>query len=81
MKSTYIGKDQNCQNEYTVYWFRLDGVDNGTGLAFDSDVYGVCESGLDRYAADCDNCPIAASDRTSIAVLRNCTITDEMRGE
>ena len=43
--ATFTHADQDWDFGQTTYWFRLDGADQGTGLVFNSEVYGVVESG------------------------------------
>ena len=82
-KATFIGKDQNWQEESTTYWFELSGVDYGTGRKFDNDVYGVIESSIDHSDSativDCDGSPLTPGDIETIAVKNSVTVTDEMK--
>lgn len=79
-KVNYIGKDQSWENECTIYWFFLNGA-MGDGLEFEGTIYGVCESGTDCWAVDCDNTPIQADRYDNLAVMRYCIVTNEMRAE
>ena len=77
MKIKYLTKDQNWQDETTIYWFRLDGF--GTGAVFENDTYGVAETGSDTYIVDADGTPIPYGDYDEIAVRKYCIVTNEMR--
>lgn len=75
----FIEKDQNWQNESTTYWFELNGEDRGTGKEFDSDVYGIVESGPESTVVDCDGCPLTSGDGIEVAVRNTAKVTDQMR--
>jgi hypothetical protein len=71
MAVVFIEKDQNWQNEQTVYWFDVDG-----------ETYGVSEQPLDVAVVDCDGCPVNLGDAKN-AHLRNLPglVTDELRSD
>ena len=80
MEVTYISKDQDWANESTTYWFRLSGIDYGTQIEFDGDVFGVVESGCDApRIVDCDVAPLTVGDGTEIAARRHCVVTEAQR--
>jgi len=79
----YLGKDQNWQDEQTIYWFTLDGCDYGTGFEFYNHVFGVIENPEGFYCiVDCDGYPIDgnAENKALERLLEN-AVTDEMRAE
>lgn len=78
MNTEYISKDQNYQGEATIYWFHLEGFDDGTNREID-DSYGVCESGGEIAILNCDGIPMTRGDYEEIAARRHCIVTDEMR--
>lgn len=75
----FISKDQNWQDESTIYWFKLDGADHGTSHTFDGAVFGIWESGPTAAVLDADGCPLTEGDGITIAVRRACVVTDELR--
>jgi len=79
MNAKYTGKDQNWKEESTTYWFQIDGHDSGTGVSFESQVFGIAESGGDDTVVDCDGCPCTEGDDDTIAVRKVAIVTDEMR--
>ena len=81
MNTEFIGKDQNWQEESTIYWVQLTGTDNGTGITFSESNFGICESGPESWVLDCDGNPMTEGDHETIAVLNHVKITDEMRSE
>lgn len=46
-------------------WFEIDGIDDGTGVEFEHDTYGLTTDGV---ILDSDGCPITPGDSTEIAV-------------
>ena len=79
--ATYTTKDQNWQDETTTYWFEVDGHDNGTGMSFENQVFGIAESGNDNTVVDCDGSPCTEGDAATIAVRKVSIATDDMRME
>ena len=79
MKIEYMTKDQNWQNETTIYWFELTGTDYGSGIEFDGHKLGVAEIGSDTYIVDADGTPIPYRDCDEIALRKHLVVTDEMR--
>ena len=83
MNVEYVGKDQNWQDESTTYWFRLSGIDTGTGLEFGMEqcreLFGIVESGPESVIVNSDGIPLTPSDWRYIAVSRHCVVTDSMR--
>ena len=76
---TYIEKEQNWDDEATIYWFYVDGHCANTGVEFDFDTFGVVESsGQTKYIAH-DMVPLTPGDNQTISVVDNCMVTDEMR--
>ena len=81
MNATYNSKDNNRQDSTTVYWFTLTGTDTGTGREFDSEVFGISESGSESTVVDADGYPLTEGDGITIAVRRHAIVTDEMRAQ
>ena len=81
MIATYTSKDQNWQDETTIYWFEISGVDIGTGASLDAQVFGIAESGGDDTVVDCDGSPCTEGDAVTIAVRKVAIVTDDMRME
>ena len=48
-----------------VVWVRLTGVDYGTNITFDSEVFGIAGT---EVVLDYEGCPLTAGDRDYIAV-------------
>lgn len=72
--ATYIAKDQNHQDETTIYWFDVEG-----------EVYGVAESEGTQTVVGCDGAGIAAE---TLAKPKNDhirhlgdSVTEEMRND
>lgn len=68
----FTQKDNNWQDENTIYWFDVDG-----------ESYGVCESSYgDISVLDCDGCPVNTQDAKN-AHLNDLkySVTDELRCE
>ena len=68
---TFVEKDQNWQDETTIYWFDVDG-----------ESFGVAESGPDATVLDCDGCPVNTQDAKNarLEALKD-YVTDELRSE
>lgn len=79
--ATFISADQNWQDETTIYWFRLEGTDYGTGIEFDGEIYGISESGPDSSVVNSDSYPLTEGDHLTIAVRNTAKVSDEMRRE
>lgn len=62
-------KDQNSQNEQTIYWFDVDG-----------EMYGVSESHGESQIIDCDGYPVNTSD-TKNQHLSKLVVTETMRDD
>jgi len=77
--ATFIEKDQNWQNETTIYWFELSGEDQGTEIEFDGETFGIAESGPDSCVVDSEGFPLTEGDHQTIAVRNTIEVTDEMR--
>lgn len=77
--ATFTGKDQNWEEESTIYWFTLSGADHGTDVEFDDETFGIEESGDETRVLDADGAPLTDSDYTTIAVRKTAVVTDEMR--
>ena len=77
--ATFIGADQNWKDETTVYWFRLNGTDYGTDVDFDSDVYGIAESGPNSSVLNEDGYPLTEGDHETVAVRNAVSVTDDLR--
>ena len=63
-----IDIDQNWQEESTTTWYALDGKDYGTGMEFESDVYGIVDCNGFRNIVDRDGIPLTPGDGLYIAV-------------
>lgn len=77
--ATFIEKDQNWQDETTIYWFELTGEDHGTSVDFEGETFGIVEHGPDSNVVDSDGMPLTEGDHITIAVRNTVEITDEMR--
>ena len=66
----YNGKDQNWQDETTIYWFTLNGKDYGTEIRFSDSVYGLADNNGDTTLLDCDGCPMVEGNGEYIAVYK-----------
>lgn len=73
MKATYISKDQNFQDETTIYWFDVEFSMYPEG----SGTYGVFHN-HEKGLLDCDGAPLNMSDPVPAAIFDACVITDEM---
>lgn len=82
MDSKFLSKDQNWQNEETVYWFQIEGEDYGTGVSFDGETFGVVESAGTTTIVDGEGTPLEG-DYREIAVRKalDGAVTDELRAE
>lgn len=65
--ANFIEKDQNWQNETTVYWFELDG-----------ETWGVSDCNGERTIVDCDGCTVSMSDAKNAHLTAALVITEEM---
>jgi len=82
MITEFIECDQNWSKETTTYWFKLTGIDYGTGVEFDGTIYGAVESGCDDvFIIDTDGCQMTSGDNITTAVMNNIEITDKMRSD
>ena len=75
----YLSKDQNYQNETTIYWFEAE--TELEDLIEAGNVFGIADCNGEKTALDCDGSPIDYNDRVSDYVLNKCIITDEMVSE
>lgn len=64
----YNGRDQNWQDETTIYWFILNGKDYGTGVTFDNSIYGLADNNGDITLLDSEGYPIVKDSGEYIAV-------------
>jgi len=81
VETEFLEAEQNWQEESTTYWFELSGRDYGTEYEFNSDVYGVIESGSDdAVIVNADNCPLTEGDAETVAVRNSVAVTDNIRG-
>lgn len=78
MNVKFITKDQNWQDETTIYWFSLVGTDSGTGCEMNG-VYGIADCNGEESVVDCDGCPLTPGDWETIAVERHAIVTDAER--
>jgi len=70
-KMKYSSKDQNYQDETTIYWFKDE-----------SNVfYGIADCNGKLTALDCDGMPIDYNNYLRDKVLSECVITEEMKAE
>ena len=74
IKATFISKDQNFQDEQTIYWFNVEGTKNND----EDGVWGVFQSGGETGLVDCDGCPCNTDDSHIAEVFRACDVTEEM---
>lgn len=72
IQATYFTKDQNQQDETTIYWFTVIHSDDTL-----SGEYGVADCNGERRLLDCDGCP-CTDDHHWNEILENCVITEEM---
>lgn len=71
MNATYISKDQNYQNEQTIYWFDVDG-----------EQYGVSEQSHSISVVDCDGFPVNTQDGKNAELgCLPCFVNDTMRND
>ncbi len=52
-------------NENGVNWYQIEGTDYGTGVCFETEVFGVTNEGR---ILDCDGAPLTEGDTIEIAV-------------
>lgn len=78
-KATYLSKDQNWQDECTIYWFEVDSNDD----ALESGVYGVREAAYPEEPTPLNDegYPIDYNEHQANLVLEVCQVTDELRAE
>lgn len=74
MNAEFISKDQNFQNEETVYWFNVKFDD-------ESMVLGVAESCGESVIIDEDSCPIAGNWFESAVSSLPDMVTEDMRND
>jgi len=67
---TYLDKDQNWQDETTIYWFDIN-----------DEIYGVSDCNGVETIVNCDGYPVNINDRKYVHLLNNLIITDGMRRE
>jgi hypothetical protein len=79
MNVEFKTKEQDWENEATIYWFELNGTDYGTGCEFDNEWVGVCESNGESMILDRYGCPATPGDNIEMAATCHCVVTDEMR--
>lgn len=72
IQANYIAKDQNQQDETTVYWFNVNHSDDDL-----SGEYAVADNNGFKRLLDCDGCP-CTDDHHFNEILESCVITDEM---
>ena len=72
-KADFTSKDNNYQDENTIYWFDVSGEFNGE--------YGVCNHNGDLSIVDNECYPIELDTYTSNFLLDLCVITEDMKAE
>jgi len=78
----YISKDQNWQDEETVYWFQIEGEDYGTGAIFRGETFGVVESAGDTIFVDSEGYPIDGNgNEVAVRSALEGAVTDAMWAE
>lgn len=70
IKAEFFEKDNNYQDENTIYWFHVSGEFN--------DDYGVCDHNGDLSIVDSECYPIDLNTYTSNRLLESLIITEEM---
>ncbi len=78
--ATYTGKDQNFQDEQTIYWFEIDGTDCEAEKIFNSEIFGIVDCNGNKSVIYADGYPVQ-NKYVEMIVLSECKITDEMIGE
>jgi hypothetical protein len=74
-KYAYVNKDQNVQDETTIYWF----VANNEKLEeFDGETFGVAHCGSEVSIVDVDGCPIDGAWFVHLIDGIESNVTDEM---
>lgn len=58
---SYIGTDQNWQDETTIHWFEVLGESHGHGIKLDG-VYGWADNNGHISILDADGCPLTNGD-------------------
>jgi hypothetical protein len=66
--ATFTSKDNNWQEEATIYWFDMDG-----------EQFGIRECGIETTVLDSDGAPVDYNEALRSRVQRTCIVTDEMR--
>jgi hypothetical protein len=65
----YSTKDQNLQDETTVYWFNVG-----------DELYGVSDKNGEHGIVDCDGCPVNTDDAGNVHLEKLVDfVTDEIR--
>ena len=75
IKAKFQSKDQNHQDEQTIYWFDVSGTDEEYG------VYGVAESCGEVKFLDDEGYPCNTQDEHIRVIFVECIVTDEMRND
>ena len=70
-KADFFEKDNNYQDENTIYWFHVSGEFNGQ--------YGVCDHNGDLSIVDSECYPVELDSYTSNYLLDLLVITDEIK--
>lgn len=73
----FQGKDQNTQDESTIYWFTLHGSHEATGIEFNGMEYGLIDQHGVIRVVDMHGAP-EANNHVELAVLSTARITANM---
>lgn len=74
MKAEFTTKDQNYQDETTIYWFEIT-ESSSTWIGM-GEIYGVADCNSELTILDCDGCPVGQEYQEILKNVLN--ITDEM---
>ena len=74
ISAKFISKDQNVQDEQTIYWFDVEGTKNNE----EDGVWGVYHTGDESGLLDCDGCPCNTDDSHIAEVFRACVVTERL---
>jgi len=70
----FTGKDQNWQDETTIYWFSVESMD----YRIESGGYGIADNSGTLTPVNSDGSPIDYNEHEAVAVLSLCQINDDM---
>ena len=77
INSIFTAKDQNSQDETTIYWFDVVGTIGNE----EDGVWGITDCNGEIGLVDCDGCPCNTDDAHILEVFNSCEITQEIMSD